>query len=114
MRIARAIAALLPLLLSACLSQPSAPSTAPANFKVTAGENRAVLSWDAQPGLTYWLYYKAGSSVSTGTHDYIQKGITSPYVVSGLTNGTQYAFIINASDSGSKTGPATPVLTATP
>ena len=29
MRIARAIAALLPLLLSACLSQPSAPSTAP-------------------------------------------------------------------------------------
>ena len=114
MRIARAIAALLPLLLSACLSQASAPSTAPANFKVVAGENRVVLSWDAQPGLTYWLYYKAGSSVNTGNHDHITNGITSPYVVSGLTNGTQYAFIINASDSGSKTGPTTPVLTATP
>lgn len=114
MRIARAIVVFLPLLLSACLNQPSAPATAPANFTVTAGENRAVLTWDSQPGLTYWLYYKAGSSVSTATHDYIMKGITSPHVVSGLANGTQYAFIINASDNGSKTGPTTPVMTATP
>jgi hypothetical protein len=114
MRIARAIVVFLPLLLSACLSQPSAPATAPANFTVTAGENRAVLTWDSQPGLTYWVYFKAGSSVSTSTHDYIKNGIASPYVVSGLANGTQYAFIINASDNGSKTGPTTPVVTATP
>ena len=99
MRIARAVVVFLPLLLSACLSQPSAPATAPANFTVTAGENRAVLTWDSQPGLTYWVYFKAGSSVSTSTHDYIKNGIASPYVVSGLANGTEYAFIINASDN---------------
>jgi len=114
MRIARAFAALLPLLLSACFSQPSAPSSAPANFTVTAGESRAVLTWDTQPGLTYWVYYKAGSSVSTGSHDYIATGVVSPYIAYGLANGVQYSFIINASDNGSKTGPTTPVVSVTP
>ena len=114
MRIARIIVAFLPLLLAACLSQSSSPSTAPANFSVTAGENRAVLSWDNEPGLTYWVYYKAGSSVTTGDHDFINVGYTSPAVITGLVNGTQYAFIVNASNNGSKTGPTTPVLTATP
>ena len=114
MRIARVIVAFLPLLLAACLSQSSAPSTAPANFSVTAGENRVALSWDNEPGLTYWVYYKAGSSVTTGDHDFINTGYTSPAVITGLVNGTQYAFIVNASNNGSKTGPTTPVLTATP
>jgi hypothetical protein len=114
MRIARVTVAFLPLLLAACLSQSSAPSTAPANFSVTAGENRVVLSWDNEPGLSYWVYYKAGSSVTTGDHDFINTGYTSPAVITGLVNGTQYAFIVNASNNGSKTGPTTPVLTATP
>jgi hypothetical protein len=114
MRIARVIVAFLPLLLAGCLSQSSTPSTAPANFSVIAGENRAVLSWDNAPGLSYWVYYKAGSSVTTGDHDFINVGYTSPAVITGLVNGTQYAFIVNASDNGSKTGPTTPVITATP
>ena len=114
MRIVRVIVIFLPLLLAACLSQSSAPSTAPTNFSVTAGENRAVLSWDNEPGLTYWVYYKVGSSVTTGDHDFINTGYTSPAVITGLVNGTQYAFIVNASNNGSKTGPTTPVLTATP
>jgi hypothetical protein len=73
-----------------------------------------VLSWDNEPGLSYWVYYKAGSSVTTGDHDFINTGYTSPAVITGLVNGTQYAFIVNASNNGSKTGPTTPVLTATP
>jgi hypothetical protein len=113
-RIFRAVVVFVPLLLVACLSQNSAPGSAPTNLTVTPGENRVVLSWDNVPGLTYWVYYKAGSSVSTEDHDFIGKGYSSPAIITGLANGTQYAFIVNASDNGSKTGPATPVVTATP
>ena len=95
MRIARVIVILLPLLLAACLSQSSAPSTAPTNFSVTAGENRAVLSWDNEPGLTYWVYYKVGSSVTTGDHDFINTGYTSPAVITGLVNGTTYYYVVS-------------------
>lgn len=110
----RAAVFFIPLLLVACLSQSSSPADAPANFTVTPGENRVVLSWDNVPGLTYWVYYKAGPNVSTGDHDYIGNGFTSPAVINGLINGTQYAFIVNASEHGSKTGPSTPVATTTP
>jgi hypothetical protein len=113
-RVSRLVVLFLALSLAACLNQPSAPAGAPANFSVTAGENRAVLKWDNVPGLTYWVYYKAGSGVTTGDHDYIGTGFTSPAVITGLANGTQYAFIVNASNNGSKTGPATAVMTATP
>jgi hypothetical protein len=113
-RIFRAAAFFMPLLLIACLSQSSPPASAPANFTVTPGENRVVLSWDNVPGLTYWVYYKAGASVSTGDHDYIGNGFISPAVINGLVNDTQYAFMVNASEHGSKTGPSTPVVTATP
>lgn len=113
-RIPRAVILLLGLLLAACQSQNSAPTSAPANFTVTPGENRAVLTWDTVPGLTYWVYYKAGSSVTTGDYTFIGTGVTSPAVITGLLNNTQYAFIVNASDKDSKTGPTTPVLTATP
>lgn len=115
-RVFRVFLLLLPVLLVACKNQPSPPAAAPANFTATAGENRVVLSWDAVPGETYWVYYKAGSSVTTSDHDYIGKGVTSPAVItgSGLINGTQYAFMVAASNKNSKTGPATPVVTATP
>ncbi len=115
-RIFRVFVLLLPVLLIACKSQPSPPAAAPANFTATAGENRVVLSWDAVPGQTYWVYYKAGSSVTTSDHDYIGRGVTSPAIItgSGLINGTQYAFIVAASNKNSKIGPVTPVVTVTP
>src|SRR5206468_12705276 len=38
----------------------------------------------------------------------------SPRVVSGLANGVQYAFVMNATNRDSRGGPSTPVFTAVP
>lgn len=114
MRIVRTLAAVLFVFLVGCKVQTSAPTTAPTNLAATAGENRVVLAWDYDPSLSYWVYYKAGTSVSTSDHDRVQAGVTSPLVISGLTNDTQYAFIIAASHNDSAAGPATAVVTATP
>ena len=106
----------LSLMLVACQNQSSSPANAPANFTVTAGENRVVLSWEAVPGETYWAYYKVGATVTTSDHDYISRGVTSPAIITGngLVNGAEYAFIIAASNKHSKIGPASSVVTATP
>ncbi len=110
----RAFAALIPLLLAACLNQTSAPSTAPQGLAATAGENRVILTWTSEPGLTYWVYYKAGTSVSKDDYTGISYGATSPFFLAGLTNGTQYAFLVTASEGNSKTGPVSAVVTETP
>ena len=112
--ISRAVAALLPLLLAACLNQTSAPSAAPASFTVTPGESRVILNWTSEPGLIYWVYYKAGSTVSKDDFTAINYKVTAPVVIGNLTNGTQYAFLVTASDDNSETGPASDVETAIP
>jgi hypothetical protein len=106
------------VLLSACFgSSGSAPSSPPANFVVTAGDTNVVVSWDqaAVPGATYYLYYKAGPEVAVreinATALY---GVNSPLLLSGLTNGQQYSFVMNYANGGGPAGPSTPVVQATP
>jgi len=112
--ISRAVAALLPLLLAACLNQTSAPSAAPTNFTVTPGESRVILNWTSEPSLIYWVYYKEGNTVSKDDFTSIHYKVTAPVVIGNLTNGTQYAFLVTARDANSKTEPASDVVTATP
>lgn len=104
------------LLLAACGGgQKSAPGAAPANLTATAGDGIVLLTWDQQPGLDYWVFFQAGSSVSAAsiTSTALMHS-TSPRAIGGLTNGTQYAFVMNATQSGSPAGPASNVVTATP
>lgn len=116
-------AALLAVLLSVACGGDAAP--APTRLAVTAtGESSATLSWDMAPGVEYWLFYAPTSIAPTDTTS-MQKWIglpggnvllkvTSPYVVSGLVNGTPYSFSVNGRTDGGPGGPgATPVL-ATP
>lgn len=105
---------LLALALGGCLGQGSQPSAPPANFSVAPGESQVVLNWTADPNLTYWIYYSQGSTTGLGNADHILFQVTPPYDLTGLTNNTQYAFAVTASDNGSQVGPFTPVVTATP
>jgi photosystem II stability/assembly factor-like uncharacterized protein len=105
---------LLSLFLAACFNPASAPSDAPANVTVTEGESLVVMDWDVTPGLTYWIFYKPGTSVGLDDFGNILTGITPPVVVVGLENGTQYALAVTSSQAGSKVGPFSSVVTATP
>lgn len=108
------LAAPLIALLSACGGGGSS-APAPADVTVVAGEKQAFINWTAEAGVEYWLWFKAGSSVSPGekTASYRLK-VSPPYVLTGLTDATEYAFTINARKDGGEGGPGSTVQTATP
>lgn len=107
------LAATLTALLTACGGGGSS-APAPSNFTVVAGENQAFINWTAEAGVDYWLWFKAGTSVSPGekTASYRLK-VSPPYVLAGLTDATQYAFTVNARKDGGEGGPGATVQTAT-
>lgn len=109
----------LTLLLSGCGGGKGDSASPPAGGIVaTPGEGKVTITWTATPGVEYWLVYAAASSISAtpppvGTHTWAT-AVTSPYVVSGLTNGTTYAFAMNGRTSGGPGGASTPSVSAIP
>ncbi len=80
-----------------------------------AGDGVAVVSFDQLPDLTYWIFFAPGTSVLPAVSGVpILRGAQSPRLVSGLTNGTTYAFVMNATFKDSPAGPASAVVTAAP
>ncbi len=79
---------------------PAAPVLAPMSREV----GKTTASWTLVSGATkYTLYYKAGTSVSKTSYDQVFPDIPSTatsYLVSPLTNASEYAFIMTASNSG--------------
>jgi uncharacterized protein (TIGR02145 family) len=92
-------------------SAPTAPS-APVISSVVSGDGSATVSWGAVTGATsYNLYYATGATVTiSGTK---LTGVTSPKQVTGLTDGTQYAFAVSAVNAGGESGLSN-IVTATP
>ncbi|MBI5207502.1 MAG: fibronectin type III domain-containing protein [Candidatus Firestonebacteria bacterium] len=75
--------------------------TVPINIKVIAGDKLARLSWDPVIGAKYYnLYYHTDSSTVQTKGKKIES-VTSPYVVTRLTNSTKYAFgVTSVNDTG--------------
>src|SRR2546422_8049036 len=86
----RSLASLIAL--AGCHRQADAPGDAPSNLKVTPGESQVTVSWDQQPGLTYWIFFQAGGTVTAAAPGVpLIFDAQSPRVVFPLANGTQYA-----------------------
>ena len=101
--------------LAGCHRQAKAPGEAPTGLAVAPGEGLVTVSWVQLPGLTYWIFFQAGGSVTAADPGVpLLFDVQSPRVVAGLANGIQYAFVMNATDKDSPGGPSTPVLTAVP
>jgi fibronectin type 3 domain-containing protein len=87
---------------------PTPPPTVPAaptGASAVGGANRVTVSWSAVSGATsYNLYWSTTSGVTTATGTRIA-GVTSPYVHTGLADGTTYYYIVTGQNSAGE-GPA--------
>lgn len=90
-------AALLAVLLSVACGGDSAPAAT--GLKVTAGEATDTTS------MQKWIGLPGGN---------VLLKVTSPYVVSGLVNGTNYSFSVNGRTDGGPGGPGATPASATP
>ncbi len=87
----------------------------PTNLVASAGDGQVILSWDASTDATsYTVYFAAGATVSATVNDGTKNaGIAVTATVSGLANGTQYAFgVTSANENG--TSALSGVQVATP
>ena len=81
---------------SATPAAPTAVPAAPTGVTAVAGDGQATLSWTAVPGATsYNIYWSTTSGVTTANGTQIP-GAPSPYVQTGLTDGTTYYYIVTA------------------
>jgi photosystem II stability/assembly factor-like uncharacterized protein len=96
---------------SGCQRKHDPPSDPPANVSALEGDGVVLLSWDPLPGLTYWIFYRQGITVTAAEPGSIAvKNAQEPRAVTGLLNDTQYAFVMNATDEDSAAGPSSPVV----
>lgn len=103
------------LALTGCQGRTDPPGEAPTGVMAVPGDGLVVISWDMLPDLTYWIFYQPGSTVAVAQPGSIAiRRAFSPRAVGGLTNGTQYAFAMNATHNDSSAGPSSPVVLATP
>jgi len=97
---------------SGCKRASNPPSDPPGNVTVLPGDGVALLSWAPLPGLTYWIFYRPGTTVNAAEPGSIAvKNAQEPRAVTGLLNDLQYAFVMNATNDDSAAGPSSPVVT---
>ncbi len=109
------------LMLVACGGE-AAP--APTGLTVAAGETSASVSWDMVDGVEYWLFFGPTSVAPTDTssmHGWIGLPggnvllkVTSPYLVTGLINGTSYSFSVNGRTGGGPGGSGAAAVSVVP
>ena len=86
---------------------PSAPS----NVKAVAGDGQVTLSWNAVPNATSYTIYK----YENNSFVRIAGVKTTSYKVTGLTNGTEYKFLVRAFNSaGGSAFSTADLVSATP
>ena len=86
---------------------------APVITSATPGDAKVTVSWGTVTGATsYNLYYQTGTTVTKGAATVVSPA-TSGLSVTGLTDGTQYAFAVTSVNIAGESGLST-VQTATP
>lgn len=112
-------ALLVALAVSAC-GGSGGPATPPqGGITVTEGDGQATVSWTATPDVKYWIFYAPTTSIDTRSWINTASAqailnTTTPYVITGLTNGTTYSFTLNGRTGDGAGGEGTPSVTIVP
>ena len=89
----------------------------PQNLSASAGDQKVTLSWDNASGaIAYTLYWKTAPGVTPSNGQPILN-VSSPYVHTGLTNGSSYYYVVAARNDlgeGSPSSEAAATPTPTP
>jgi hypothetical protein len=106
-------------LVTACGGRGGSATPPAGGITVTPGDGQVVISWEMTSGVEYWLPYApqaAFSSPDFTTTSGLRWGtkVTSPYVLTGLTNDQIYTFGLNGRYGTGKGGGLTPAVTAIP
>lgn len=110
------------LILTACggSSSSTRPEPPVGGLSVSPGDSEVTITWKETPGVEYWIFASPNSPnltlstwLATLGSTYRLK-VTSPYVVTGLTNGTPYSFFLTGRINGGPGSDATPTVIATP
>lgn len=120
-RMLRALLCLNAALLCLCCANPTSPSTSssvpatPTGVTATAGDGQVILLWTAVSGATsYEVFYKAGASASISDTQAAAAMIAGTgATITGLSNGSEYAFIVVAGNADGKSA-ASQAVTVTP
>jgi ABC-type transport system substrate-binding protein len=117
-------AAITAALCVACGGGGGSAAPAPTGLAVVPGDTVATLNWDMVEGVEYWVFDvpTSGAPASTaamstwigvaGGATFVKA--TSPFVVSGLVDGTSYSFSVNGRTNGGPGGPGAAPVVATP
>ena len=116
------LALLAAVLVAACggTSTTNAPVPPVGGLSLVAGDSQVTVSWKETPGVEYWIFAApnnpglALSNWLATTGSTYRLKVTSPFVVTGLTNGTPYSFFMTGRVNSGPGGDATPTVTATP
>jgi hypothetical protein len=85
----------------------------PLNVTALAGNGIVTVSWNPVAGATTYNVYYAADSVAT-KNDARIAGAASPKIITGLSNGTTYAFAVSAASGASNESELSAVKTAVP
>jgi hypothetical protein len=88
------------LLSSVVLTSCGNPApTTPTGVTATPGDGQVTIAWTpVSDAISYNIYWSATTGVTTGTttNGILITGATTPYTLTGLTNGTIYYFVVTS------------------
>lgn len=107
------------LFLSGCEVGSTAEPPEAVEVQAIAGDGSVTLTWEMTPGVEYWAFSAAADVITPENCSSLPEcktilSVTSPLVVSGLTNGTTYSFTINGRIDGGAGGPGSASVSAVP
>lgn len=82
------------------LPVPGSVLQIPTGIGVTTGSGQVTIRWNSVSGATsYDLYMSSDSGLNKNNYSMKRTGVTSPFLVTGLTNGKTYYFFVTAADA---------------